>query len=237
MIASVGYLALSGVPLVSDALFYCNEFLSMLIQRIITFSAENFSFLYLDISAEIFGVAVAGVLAFAGCCLIIKATVPIKATALFIAVSLSLAAVFNVCSAQLTAHIYISEYGTVAAYDRESAVIISAEKYDYYTIDAIVEGRNAVFVDSAAYMNDRKIQANSISVYSDFEELTQGGILLSCDNEVLTLEMKDKSIEINSDCVIIDSIEYSRALNEKFKDSVSLTVSFTKNSRPVLRRG
>lgn len=95
IIASIIFCVFSGVPPVACVSGGLIRFLGGAVIKVVSFFAEHFSFVFRDLSSDIYGVAIAEVLIFAALSLLIKKKVDVKETTVFIAVVIVLSAVLT----------------------------------------------------------------------------------------------------------------------------------------------
>ena len=95
IIASIIFCMFSGIAPVACVSGGIVSLLGSGVIKIVSFFAEHFSFVFRDLSSEVYGVAIAAVLIFAGLSMLIKKKVEVKEISVFIAVVIALSAVLS----------------------------------------------------------------------------------------------------------------------------------------------
>lgn len=220
-----------GVPYVTSFQVTVVNLLSDILLRIIDFTTKHLSFLFFEISDEIFGVSMFAVFMLAGIMLIIKGRVMVKELTAFICIVTVISSLMFCYQQNNTVNVYISRYGAVMVYDKASAVIIGADnRYDEYYAQKLSEERDAVFIDSALYKSTALKDGDGKCTISDKISVFRQG-------EIIYVHSFDKVFKIYPSCVIIGNNKFSRTLSKDFYGSASTEITFSENSQLVVRRG
>lgn len=231
IVAVIIFCIVYGVPYVTAFQISVINLLSDLLLKIIDFTAGHLSFLFFNISGEIFGVSMCAVFVLAAVMLFVKKRVLIKELSVFICIVTVISSMIFCYQLNNTVNVYISRYGSVMFYDKTSAVIIGLDnRYDKYFADSICNDRNTVFLDSDLYPCVPLNEKNN-------EYLVSDKITVGYDNEIITVNALDKDFKISNTCVIIGDKSFSRTLSEDFYNISSTEITFTENSQLVVRRG
>ena len=230
IIAVIIFCLVYGVPCVTSFQVSVINFLSDVLLKIIDFTAKHLSFLFLDISGEIFGVSMCAVFVLAGIMILIKGRVMIKELSVFICIVTVISSLVFSYQQSNTVNVYISRYGAVMIYDKESAVIIGLDnRYDKYYEENLTDERRAVYIDCDLHKSIASEELADEYKISD-------KISVSYEGETIIVYSLDKTFKIYESCVIIGSNKFSRTLAEDFYDVSSTLVSFSENSQLMVRR-
>lgn len=204
---------------------------SKLLIRIVDFVSDDYSFILVNISGAVFGVAIAAVFVFIGVCLIVNKKISLKITAVFIAVVMIIASAGSWYQQSVSAFVHISESGMVVIYDRDNAVIVGMDsRYDKNKADSIVSNKKTVYISCESYVDDIDINARYYQVLSE-------SMSVSVENGIIIVRLLDKTFKIDDSCVIINENVFKRDLYYGSADNTSVTISFVENSPLYIRRG
>ncbi len=230
IIAVIIFCLVYGLPYVTSFQVSVINFLSDVLLKIIDFTAKHLSFLFFDISGEIFGVSMFAVFMLAGIMLMIKGRIMVKELTAFICIVMVISSLIFCYQQKNTVNVYISRYGTVMIYDKESAVIIGLDnRYDKYYEENLVDERQAVYIDCDLH---KSIASEEIA----YEYKISDKISVSYEDDTIIVYSLDKTFKIYESCVIIGSNKFSRTLAEDFYGASSTLISFSENSQLMVRR-
>ncbi len=203
--------------------------LTKLLLNVFEYVSDNFSSMYSSISSEIFGFSLAGIFLFMGICMLVKKKIPVKATAAFTAVMLVIGALGTAYGQNFYTNVYVTDGSMVIVYDRDSAVVVGMDTaYDETTADTITNNKNTVYIDCDNYFEDINIEDEYVGSVDN--------IGISVSDEIITLNVYDKVLEIDEDCVIINGYSFDRYSYYSQGASYDTVISFTKNSQLSVRR-
>lgn len=182
IILSVLCVALGSLAGVGATVCVLTVFVSRLMIGIAGFFADTFSFLYLDISNEIFAISIAAVIAFVGFSLIFKGRVRLKHGIMIFALLMSFSLAASIYVQGTTAYVAVSPQGCVVAYNRDCAVVID--------VDAPVD-----YCFAKQYLNNRKYDAVLfVDCEYDRKRLTES---VKCD--YIFAKKKDFTVDLCDD--------------------------------------
>ena len=231
IISVIAFCLIYGVPYLTSFMVLSINAVSDILMRIIDLTAKHMSFLFLDISGEIFGVSMCAVFVLAGIMLLLKGRVMIKELSAFICIVTIISSLAFCYEQNNNVNVYISRYGAVMVYDKNSAVIIGLDnRYDKYYAEGISDNRETVYIDSALYKSTDL--TNGSNEYKVSDKIT-----VFCDGEIIMVNSFDKSFKIYPSCVIIGDSKFSRTLSENFYDAALTEITFSEKSQLVVRRG
>ncbi len=231
IVAVIVFCLIYGVPYLTDFMAFSINIVSDILIKIIDFTAKHMSFLFLDISGEIFGVSMCAVFVLAGIMLLVKGRVVIKELSAFICIVTVISSLVFCYQQNTAVNVYISRYGAVMVYDKNAAVIIGLDnRYDKYYAEGIADNRDTVYIDSALYESVDLADSGDKYKVSD-------KIAVSYEGEIITVNSFDKVFKIYPACVIIGDNKFSRTLSKDFYDAASTEITFSENSQLVVRRG
>lgn len=231
IVAVIVFCLIYGVPYLTDFMAFSINIVSDILIKIIDFTAKHMSFLFLDISGEIFGVSMCAVFVLAGIMLLVKGRVMIKQLSAFICIVTVISSLVFCYQQNTAVNVYISRYGAVMVYDKNAAVIIGLDnRYDKYYAEGIADNRDTVYIDSALYESVDLADSGDKYKVSD-------KIAVSYEGEIITVNSFDKVFKIYPACVIIGDNKFSRTLSKDFYDAASTEITFSENSQLVVRRG
>ncbi len=231
IVAVIVFCLIYGVPYLTDFMAFSINIVSDILIKIIDFTAKHMSFLFLDISGEIFGVSMCAVFVLAGIMLLVKGRVMIKQLSAFICIVTVISSLVFCYQQNTAVNVYISRYGAVMVYDKNAAVIIGLDnRYDKYYAEGIADNRDTVYIDSALYESVDLADSGDKYKVSD-------KIAVSYKGEIITVNSFDKVFKIYPACVIIGDNKFSRTLSKDFYDAASTEITFSENSQLVVRRG
>lgn len=218
------------------------DFTLGLLINVSDFCDAKFSVLYLDISDEIIGVAIAGLLLFTGISLLVSNKVNIKIISAFTVIIFSVAAVFSAYNYNNNAYVCVSSSGAVIVYDKDSAVILGADdKGDNYFIDDTLSVRN---FESVLVLDSDFCREDIMEVFpnADFDAFTDSEYML-CDHitvkyntDVIFVSVYDKVFKIDDDCVTIGEYNAYRNIYEKFNESSDLVFIVAENANMQVKK-
>ncbi|MGN1329232.1 MAG: ComEC/Rec2 family competence protein [Eubacterium sp.] len=210
---------------------------------ITSFCAEKFSRLFVDVSAAVFGVAVALCLLFCAISILTFKRINIKQLCIFMVLVFALSGV--IChiedESKITAE--VTENNAVAVYNDRYLVVIDAdEKDDYYFVKetcAVKNFEKAVFID-CDYDNMRieKLIDCEVQFYSNSEiDVDLGdGIGVKCQGGKTQINVYSDILYVYDDYTIVNGYKAYRNVSEKFSDSKEYVFEFYKNSSISIRR-
>lgn len=200
------------------------------------FCDDKFSVLYLDISDELIGVAIAGVLLFAGVSLLISNKINIKIVSAFTALIFAVTAVFSIYNYNSNAYVCVSSSGAVIIYDKDSAMILAADDNgDNYFINDKLSTKN---FDNVIALNSDYCKDNIIDLMpnaefeflNDEEYILCNHISIQYNKDVIFVSVYDKVFKIDDDCVTINEYNAYRNIYEKFNESSDFVFIVAENA-------
>lgn len=233
----------SGVPFLVFIPKHIADFSLGVLINVSDFCEEKFSILYIDISDELVGVAIAALLLFAGISLLVSHKIDIKLMSVFIALILSVTAAFSIYSYNYNAYVRVSDSGAVMIYDKDSAVIIDADdKSDCYFMDDVLSARN---LDSVVAYNSvsckkeiRKLLPDAeFKSLSDCDENVCNHISIKCDNDVILVSVFDKVFKIDENYVRIGEYKAYRNIYDRFNETGDVMFIITENADVQIKEG
>lgn len=199
-------------PVVS-VLSYLIKAFSSLLFKIIDFICTHFSKMYGSIDGEIFGLSLCAVFLILAVILLIKKKIPVRQG---LAITLAVLVIgFSLSQYQQAslANVYIDNKSVIVV-DRDCAVVVSSDKINRYKSDMLTRNKNTLYVDCT----------------DNIDEFLNDDIRISANEGDITVLVRDKVIEINSDCVIINNYSISRQSRQNVR------VSFSNGSQLIVRR-
>ncbi|MDE6471375.1 MAG: ComEC/Rec2 family competence protein [Eubacterium sp.] len=218
------------------------DFTLGLLINVSDFCDDKFSVLYLDISDEIIGVAIAGLLLFTGISLLVSNKVNIKIISAFTVIIFSVAAVFSAYNYKNNAYVCVSSSGAAIVYDKDSAVILGADsKGDNYFIDDTLSVRNFdnVLVLDSDFCREDIMEAfpnADFDAFTDSEYMLCDHITVKYNTDVIFVSVYDKVFKIDDDCVTIGEYNAYRNIYEKFNESSDLVFIVAENANMQVKK-
>lgn len=214
------YVMFSGMPFLAFLPKLIAKLALNIIIFVTEFLCEKLWFLFRNIENEIFGVAICAVLVFMGISLVLFGKISTKITLSFIFAVFVVAGAANVYQQNNNAYVLISPNSMVAAFDKDTCVVVGMNnKSDYYDF-LDVSRENNYFIDCEYQDLDYENGHSDSGVISDTFSVTENG------NEII-LTVCNKNFEIKEDYVIIDNNIFYRNVSDRFssEDEVILVVS------------
>lgn len=219
------------------------DFCLGLLIKISAWCEEKLNVLYLDISNELIGVVIAGLLLFAGISLIICNRINVKLITLFMCVIFAVTSIFSIYNYSSYAYVFVSSSGAVVIYDKESVLIIDADgRGDDYFIEDKLSARH--FKNVAAINSDfckKEILKLAASVDFDFkadEEKSLGDhITFKYSKDTIFVSVYDKVFKIDDDYVKINNYKLYRNIYESFHETDTRMLVFGKHTDILLKEG
>lgn len=201
------------------------------------FCENKLSMLYLDISDELIGIAIAGILLFAGMSLLISNKINIKIFSVFTAFVFAVTTLFGIYNYTNNAYVCVSSSGAVIIYDKNCAILLDADdKNDSYFIDDKLSAKrfDTVIARNSDACRDEILEISpdtEFDVIADFEYKVSNHILLNCNGDgVLFVSVYDKVFKIDEDCVTINGYKSYRNVYERFNENSNLVFIVTENA-------
>lgn len=220
-------------------------FLSTKAMIVITdFFAENFSFLAVDISNELFCIAIALCIAYCGVSLIITNKIRLKHIFSFMLAVFSLASVLSIYTYNNTSFLSVTSGGCVVAYNKDCAVVVDADdRFDYYEVRNILYNKpvqNIVYI-SCEYSDDLIEELNDCDSFIFNEEHLDidlcSAIGVKYFGSDVFISVFDNQIIVCDDYVKVNDYIAYRDVYGKFSDKRGYLFSFTQGDEFQLRRG
>lgn len=243
IIAALVLSLMSCVPVISTVISTIVLILTGAMNKITEFFAKHFSFLFVDISNEIFCAAIALCIAFCGLSLIITNKIRLKHIYPFMLVVFLLSSVLSIHSFNTSSYLNVTSGGCVIAWDKDSAVIVGADDgNDYYELRNVIGNkplRNVVYIN-CNYSEKRLKELTDCGSRIFKDEYLDIDL---CDNisvkyngvEML-IRIYDNKIAVSNDCVKVNDYLAYRDVYGKFSDERGYSFSFTDNNEFQLRR-
>lgn len=211
---------------------------------ITNFFAENFSFLAVDISNELFCIAIALCIAYCGISLIITNKIRLKHIFSFMLAVFFLASVLSIYAYNNTSFLRVTSGGCVIAYNKDCAVVIDADdSHDFYDVrDALYNKpmQNIAYIN-CDYSNKSLDELNDCESYIFYEEHLDIDLCSSIGVKYygrdVQISMYDNKITVSDDFVKVNDYLAYRDVYGEFSDDRGYSFSFTKNDEFQLRRG
>lgn len=225
-----------GVPYLAFFPKQIADFSLGILINISDFCENKFSFLYLDISDELIGITIAGILLFAGISLLVSNKINIKIISAFTAVIFAISAVFSIYNYNNNAYLCVSSSGAVMIYDKDAAVILDADsKGDVYFIEDKLSTRN---FDNVVVLNSDYSKNDILSFVSnaefdipyDEEYILCSHISIQYSNDVIFISVYDKVFKIDDDCVTINGYKAYRNIYERFNENSDFVFIVAENA-------
>lgn len=213
------------------------DFSIKLMLDITDFSAKHFSFLLLDISGKLFGIAIAAVFLFIGIYLIIFKSVNTKLLNLFITAVFAVTICVNYYNISTQTYFCIAQNGGVIVYNSDFLAAFDVENNsDKYMISQalIKEKDTVVFIDctiSDAYNTTSEIKDNK-----DFSLQISKDVTIIRKNDITVVFVYDKIFKIDENCVTIDDEKFYRDVNGRFGESVNIVLTVSENGKMIEER-
>lgn len=205
--------------------------LSKLILSSTSLLADKLSFLYVDISNEIFGLMIILFIALLGIMLLIKKEIPIRLSSIILSLLLFVAFSISIYQQCAYSNVRINSNGSVIIWDNSSAVIIDlTDKYDFAQADMVLKSNNAITVNSQAYAQMNNLDNINLSFADDLNMKMSKNISLKTDENIITLYVYEKVFEITEDYVIIDGNRFLRNTDDKYKDTEDIILTFGRDT-------
>lgn len=210
---------------------------------ITSFCAEKFGSLFIDVSASVFGVAVAICLLFCAISIFAFKKINIKQLCIFMAFIFALSGVFSHLENENRITAKVTGNNAVAVYNSECLLVIDAdEKEDFYCIKetcAVKNFEKAVFID-CEYDNMRieKIMDCQTYFYSNDEidvDLCED-IGVKCQGDELQITVYSNTLYVSDDYVTVNGYKAFRNVCDKFSDNKDYVFTFYKNNSIYARR-
>ena len=163
------------------------------------FTADRFSFLYVDFSGRYTGIAIGFILLFIGITLLAFKKLNVKAVLAVSLVLLISAYAFSVCETRSAKHIAITENGSVLIYDNSVLYTLDGQKADRYFIEAVSENREVISLNSKTL--DGTYENDFMSLYKQ--------------DKAVYLDIYNYRFEISDYCVTIGDIRFYRNLKKE----------------------
>lgn len=220
------FCAISNIAFMAFVPIKIINFISSLLIEIIDFVSSDMSYVYKNISGELFGVSLCGIFVFFAVCLFVKKKIPIKITTIFISVLLVICTFAGAYEQNVNAYTYIDKSGMVVIYDNHSAVAVGiGSVYDKHKADKLTDGRNTIYIDCGVYADDIETDENYSNQLND-------NFSVDVSENIINVTVFDKHFKIDDECVIINEQTIYR---DKY-DSDNLVLSFSKGTQIEVRR-
>lgn len=205
--------------------------LSKLILLSTSLLADKLSFLYIDISNEIFGLMIMLFIALLGIMLLIKKRISIKSSAIILSSLLVIAFGISIFQQCAYSNVRINSNGSVIIWDNSSAVIIDlTDKYDFAQADMVSKSNNAITVNSQAYAQINDLDNINLFLADDVNMKMSENISFKIDENIITVYVYEKVFEISEDYVIIDGNRFVRNTDDKYKDTEDIILTFGRDT-------
>ena len=211
--------------------------------KIADYSEDHFEFLYLNISDNIFGLSIAGILLFIAISVLVNGKANIKIVSTYIAVILAVSTVFSIYSYHHNAYVTVCDNGAVFIYDKDSITVIDAdEKGDLYTLNELVGTDNfdaALVINSENKMDKiTEILPNAQLVADKDNEISEcEHIRIENSDGVILASVLDKVFKIDDDYVTINGYKAYRNIYDKFSESKDVTFIISAQAEVQLKEG
>ncbi|MGN0522526.1 MAG: ComEC/Rec2 family competence protein [Eubacterium sp.] len=243
MVLSLILVMLSGIGFLAFIPKYLCLFSTKAILFLAQFGAEKLSFGFKSIYGELFAIAIALILLFAGLSLLINKAINQKVTAIFCIAVFLLASVLNTYCASNQTYLYLSSTGSIFIYNTETAVVIDAQNdSDFYTFSSILDRnniKNALSVNSSGFfddLTDSDIQITDTDNNDNFNIDLSDSIIVKCNGNDITAKIYDSLVTITDDCVIVGDYTALRNVYDKFSDDSNIIITFADNSQAIVRK-
>ncbi|MCH5321237.1 MAG: ComEC/Rec2 family competence protein [Eubacterium sp.] len=211
--------------------------------KIADYSEEHFEFLYLNISDNIFGLSIAGILILTAASILINGKANIKIISVFIAVILTVSTAFSIYNYYHNAYVTVCDNGAVFIYDKDSIIVIDADdNSDCYTLKELVGTDNfetALVINSENKMDkiteilpNAEAMPNSENIVSVCEHIE-----IKNNDGVILASVSDKVFKIDKDYVTINGYTAYRNIYDKFSESKDITFIVSPNMELQLKEG
>lgn len=236
LVAVLLFCLFSSVPYLAFLPKYIADFTLGALINISDFCEKKFSVLYLDISDELIGITIAGILLFAGISLLISNKINIKIISVFIAAIFAVTAVFSIYSYNNSAYVCVSSSGAVIIYDKDSALILDADsKGDDYFIEDNLSARNfdnVIALDCDYTKKDilRLMPDAVFDIPYDEEYTLCHHISIQYTNDAIFVSVYDKVFKIDEACVTINGYKAYRNIYERFNEGSDIVFIVAENA-------
>ncbi len=213
------------------------DFSINLMLEITAFSAEHFSFLLLDLSGNLFGIAIAAVFLFMGIYLIVFKSVNTNLLSMFITVVFAVSMCVNYYNINTQTYLYIAENGGVIVYNRDCLAAFDVENNsDKYVIRQalIKEKASMVFVD--CNISDEYNDADEIKENKDFSLDISEDVHIARKNNITIVNVYDKIFKIDDNCVTIGDEKFYRDVYGRFGESENIVLTVYENGKMIEER-
>lgn len=216
----------AGLPAVLTK--FTADFSLRLMIKITDFSAEHFSYLLLDLSGKLFGIAIAAILLYIALNLIIFKTVNSKLIAAFFAVVFAVSSCVNFYNISTQTYFCIAENGGVIVYDSDNLVAVDIDNNsDKYLLEkALLRKKDNVILincfefedcDNAVLINDNE----------DFSITVDKNLKISRDCNEIIIYIFNKNFKVSDNCVTIGEEKIYRDIYGRFGEEGNVVLTVT----------
>jgi competence protein ComEC len=205
--------------------------------KIADFASNNLNFLYVDVSNNLFGMIIAGIILIVAVSVIISGNVNIKIVSAFMVVMFTIAGLLSYYTYATTAYLTVTSNGAVIIYDKDAIILIDVDnRNECYDVKEIASSRNfktALAVNSSEFEESISNTLPNVSYVSfgSSESIICEHIGVSYSNDVYTVILYDKVFKISDDYVTMSNgYKAYRDVYDRFSSTDDVTFSVARGT-------
>lgn len=217
------YALFFGIPFLRFTPLHIARFAIGAVINISEFFSSRFSFLFVNMENELYGVAISAVFVFIGISLLLFKKIKINQALVFMCAVFAVCISLNAYQLNNNAYFYISPSKMVIAYDKDNCVAFGiSNESDFYDYSQY-ERKNNYFIDCKYRECKNKNIITSDSVISN-------SISVDFEGDCVIVNVYGNLFKIKEDCVIINNNLFYRNLEDRFSSQDSVTIVVAGNN-------
>ncbi|MCC8073907.1 MAG: competence protein ComEC family protein [Clostridiales bacterium] len=207
------------------------------------FCAEHFSFAYISLNSEMFGIAIALVLLFIAICILIFKHIDVRQGIAFTLAVFLLVGILNYYNIKNSSYVTITDSGCIIIYDKDNLLVIDADSSDdYYSVKSIASNNNLLvnfYVESDYNKTLLSEFSSEDCLFTDNDNLDIdlcSSINVKYDGNEYIITVYDKYLTADKQFVTVGNTQIYRSANDLFLNTQDTTLIFMDNCEIQMRK-